>query len=118
MEALQRLLARQEAELEETKRLLELYHSVGQGHNSTTIDGFQGGKKSELLSVASSVLKGFDYGFKSRSEGPTFENLKGGNAAFIGYGPPANLWSLGTQQFMRNLKAMRNEDDDEEDSSK
>ena len=67
------------------------------------------------MSIASSVLKGFDYGFQSRSEGPKFDNLQGGNAAFIGYGPPANVVSVGTQQFMRNLNAMRNEYEDELD---
>jgi len=118
IDALERLLYRQRSEIEETKRLIELYESVGQGGN-TTIENFntEGGEKSELLSVAGAVLKGCDYGFRSRSEGPTFEDLKGGNAALIGYGPPSNLLALGSQQFMRNLKAMRNEYEDEEDTT-
>lgn len=117
IEALERLLSRQQSEIEETKRLIELYESVGQGSNST-IDSFNAeGEKSDLLSAAGAVFKGFDYGFRSRSEGPTFEDLKGGNAAFIGYGPPANLLTLGSQQFMRNTKAMMNEYEDEADIS-
>lgn len=115
MDALHRLLSRQEAEIEETKRLLELYESAQDGSDSMILDGE---KKLELMSVASSILKGFDYGFQSRSEGPTFDKLKGGNAAFIGYGPPANVASLTSQQFMRNLNAMMNEYEDEKDIGK
>ena len=109
VEALQRLLSRQQSELEETKRLLDLYNSVDavDVHSQEKTNGASAAAP-ELLSVASSVLKGFDYGFQSRSEGPSFENLKGGNSeAFVGYGPPANVWSLGSQQFMRNLNAMQ-----------
>jgi len=34
------------------------------------------------------------------------------------YGPPANIFSLGIQQFNRNLNAMRGEYLDEKDSCK
>ena len=115
VDALRRLLARQQAELDETKRLLELYESAAGFESRTSANAFTGDNQAELLSIASSMLKGFDYGFSSRSEGPTFKNLKGGNAAFIGYGPPANVLAIGTQQFMRNLNAMRNEYEEEKD---
>lgn len=111
IDALQKLLARQEAEVEETKRLLELYESVDAGNR----EDLEGDNKAELISIASSVLKGFDYGFQSRSEGPRLDNLQGGNAVFVGYGPPANVLSVGKEQFMRNLNAMRDEYEDEKD---
>jgi hypothetical protein len=111
MEALERLLLRQQADLEETKRLLSLYQTIGNS-NSTIMGSVDMQASSELMSIAASVLKGFDYGFQSRSEGPKFD-LKGGNQVFVGYGPPANILSLGSQQFMRNLNAMRNEYADE-----
>ena len=116
MAALERLLSRQQAEVEETKRLLSLYETLGSS-NSTDFSGDLGSSASELLSVAATVLKGFDYGFQSRSEGPKFD-LKGGNQIFVGYGPPANVLALGSQQFMRNLNAMRNEYADESDVRK
>jgi hypothetical protein len=122
IEALQRLLARQQSELEETKRVLELYHHAKKNldHNDREKSSKQQQQQQQpqLLSVASSIKEGFDYGFVSRSEGPSFKDLKsaGGSnpgGAFVGYGPPANLLTLGSQQFMRNLKAMRNEYEDE-----
>jgi len=116
VEALQRLLKRQQSELEETIRLLETYSP--KGGNSTTESSQGADGEPELSSVATSLLKAFDYGFQSRSEGPSFANLKGGNEAFVDYGPPANVWALGTQQFMRNLNAMRNEYEDEDDVGK
>lgn len=134
-EALERLLARQTSELEETKRLLEFYETTlgdDQSGDSKHRRKQQARKNNndkdkennELFSVANSVLKGADYGFVSRSEGPTFQNIAADddennndnnstNPVFEGYGPPANLWKLGSQQFMRNLKAMRNEYDDD-----
>jgi hypothetical protein len=115
MEALERLMSRQQAELEETKRLMSLYETIGSS-NSTMVSGGMH-SNSEFLSAAASVLKGSDYGFQSRSEGPKFD-LKGGNQVFVGYGPPANILSLGSQQFMRNLNAMRNEYADENDVRK
>ena len=117
VESLERLLVRQEAEIEETKRLLSLYKNAEQlGHADDTLHHHQDGP-SEILSVASSIMEGFNYGFQSRSEGSSFDDLKGGgNQAFNkGYGPPANLLTVGSQQFMRNLNAMRDEYEDEED---
>ena len=32
---------------------------------------------------------------------------------FEGYGPPGNIFSLGSQQFMRNMNAMKGEYNDE-----
>jgi hypothetical protein len=120
IEALQRLLACQQSELEETKRVLELYQHAKKNldHNGREKSSKQQQQQPQLLSVASSIKEGFDYGFVSRSEGPSFKDLKsaGGSnpgGAFVGYGPPANLLTLGSQQFMRNLKAMRNEYEDE-----
>lgn len=114
VEALQKLLKRQETELEETKRLLELYQTLENGNTmiNATEDGVE---NSDFMSIAATLMKGFDYGFISRSEGASFSELKGGNPSFVGYGPPANVWKLGTQQFMRNLKAMVNEYEDEPD---
>ena len=37
---------------------------------------------------------------------------------FDGYGPPASVFSLGVQQFRRNLDAIKGEYKDEEDISK
>jgi hypothetical protein len=113
IEALQRLLARQQSELEETKRVLELYqHAKNLDHDDREKSVQQ---QSQLISVASSIKEGFDYGFVSRSEGPCLKDLKaeGNPGTFAGYGPPANLLEVGSQQFMRNLKAMRNEYEDE-----
>lgn len=118
IESLQRLLARQEADIEETKRLLSLYNNAENAeHFDVDRLGNHESTQSDLLSVASSILQGFDYGFQSRSEGASFENLKGGGAEAFnkGYGPPANLLTVGSQQFMRNLNAMRNEYEDEDD---
>lgn len=107
--ALEKLLARQQAETDETQRLLELYKTIDTNNATNKVN------ETEFISLASSLMKGFDYAFVSRSEGGSFQDLKGGNDAFAGYGPPANVWKLGTQQFMRNLKAMINEYEDEED---
>ena len=97
----------------------------------------------KLSSTAASILSGFDYGFISRSEGVKTQDLdrnlkakllkKKGKAAatnegddgndnegtsIIEYydGPPENLWSLGSKQFIRNWNAIRGEygDTDEE----
>ena len=93
-EALQRLeqqLERQRNEIRETERLIDQLKSP-----------------TELPAVAKSILAGTDYGFVSRSEGANFTELSQGSG-----GPPRNLWLLGSQQFMRNLNAMRGEYEDE-----
>lgn len=68
-------------------------------------------------SIAASVAAGADYGYISRSEGCRFEittNRKevGNDARFRDYGPPGNIFELGSQQFMRNLRAMIGEYND------
>ena len=66
--------------------------------------------------LAVSVNAGVDYGFKSRSEGCRFQDINEANdGMFKNYGPPANILSLGKQQFLRNWKAMQGEYFDEED---
>lgn len=100
--SLAKLLQRQTAELEETRRLLEV------------LKGSEEKTGPESLSMAASLMKSRDYGFNSRSEGPTFSELKGGEA-FVQYGPPANVLRLGFKQFFRNLDAMRGEYEGEED---
>ena len=78
-------MLRQKADLEETKRLLELYSSP-----TFTTDGFveaatngdgvvPNGSPELMMGVAASVLKGKDYGFVSRSEGASFPDLKSSN---------------------------------------
>jgi len=119
LDALKRLLARQEAEIKETKRVLAMHENAENLHQmEDPLDDLQKGDTSfEFMAVAESIKEGFDYGFESRSEGPGFKHLKGGNnEAFEGYGPPSNVADLGGRQFMRNLKAMINEYDDEEDA--
>ena len=69
--------------------------------------------------IASSIASGADYGFISRSEGCRFSSIDQeylSDARFEGYGPPGNIFALGSQQFMRNLRAMFNEYNDDEDN--
>jgi hypothetical protein len=66
-----------------------------------------------------SIMAAANYGFKSRSEGGS-TTLQGGGTGmaedpFPGYGPPGNLWELGWQQFMRNVRAMRGEYEEDYD---
>lgn len=71
-------------------------------------------------SIILSVASGVDYGYTSRSEGCRSETIKKQSsqssidARFEGYGPPGNIFALGSQQFMRNLRAMIGEYSDEE----
>lgn len=77
-----------------------------------------------MSSIVASVAAGVDYGYTSRSEGCRSESIKsgsylgggGGNgdARFEGYGPPGNIFALGSSQFTRNLLAMIGEYNDEE----
>lgn len=70
-------------------------------------------------SITASVAAGVDYGFVSRSEGCRAEPAGGGypaDARFEDYGPPGNMLSLGSQQFVRNLRAMIGEYRDEDDN--
>ena len=108
--SLKKLLERQKEEVEETERLIQRLQDAQEQRTPLTTNG-----DDEHISTAESILTGFDYGFKSRSEGPTVAELKSASPAFEGYGPPANVWVLGSQQFMRNLRAMVGEYRDEED---
>jgi len=104
--ALMKLLEKQRKELEATQ---ELIHDLD---FSRTRNG------TAASTLTESIFSGADYGFVSRSEGCRFENVNDmTNELFEGYGPPANIFSLGSQQFMRNLNAMRGEYKDEEDVS-
>jgi ubiquinol oxidase len=104
IQSLEQLLSRQQEEIQETQRLLnKLKAAAYRDKDEALLDV----EESRALSVAESILTGTDYGFRSRSEGASFSELKG--TAAEGYGPPANLWALGTQQFMRNLRAMQGE---------
>eukprot|EP00569_Conticribra_weissflogii_P004956 CAMPEP_0171332290 /NCGR_PEP_ID=MMETSP0878-20121228/3255_1 /TAXON_ID=67004 /ORGANISM="Thalassiosira weissflogii, Strain CCMP1336" /LENGTH=640 /DNA_ID=CAMNT_0011832989 /DNA_START=300 /DNA_END=2222 /DNA_ORIENTATION=- len=69
--------------------------------------------------IATSVASGADYGFLSRSEGCRFSAIDKAylnDPRFDGYGPPGNVFQLGSQQFMRNLRAMFHEYREEEDN--
>lgn len=103
--ALGKLRHRQRRDLEETERMIDILDGK---HNELQ-------QKPELLSTslstAASLLSGADYGFISRSEGPP-PTLKGALAS-KNYGPPSNLFALGSQQFMRNWRAILGEYSDE-----
>ena len=106
--ALETLRERQRSELEETERLLELVMAQTTDHASASTP--------TSLSTAASLLSGVNYGFVGRSDGIP-ATLQGGleQLAHTYPGPPPNLWTLGTTQFMRNLKAMVGEYSDEPD---
>jgi ubiquinol oxidase len=126
--ALQRLHDRQRNELLETERMLQALSITAANSDSESGDDLQKYKaslasSSRQFSTAASILSGTDYGFVSRSEGPPailsggLSALNGNTNSGINYGPPSNIWTLGTQQFIRNLLAMKGEyaDDDRED---
>jgi ubiquinol oxidase len=105
--ALEKLRDRQRLELEETERMMEVLDGTYYGVNNLE------SISDKSLSTAASLLSGADYGFISRSEGPP-PMLKGGLSAISkNYGPPSNVFTLGTQQFMRNLRAILGEYSDE-----
>lgn len=131
--ALERLLKRQKADVEMTENLIrslkqpDIVHHDGAGDSNddshqyrnhhatfspTSTTTSQSSTSTKTLSYAASIASGFDYGFVSRSEGVEFAELNGG---IDGYGPPANLWLLGTSQFVRNWNAIKNEYKDEEE---
>jgi len=75
----------------------------------------------EAPSITASIASGFSYGFVSRSEGCRYESINQEyvqDERFVDYGPPGNVFSLGSQQFMRNLRAMIGEYKDENDNPK
>jgi len=117
--ALERLKARQQSEIQETERLIELIsnHNADDGSVSdagvATIGDVATGSFAKSLSSAASILYGFDYGFMSRSEGAR-PRLKGGEAPLLLFGstytgPPGNVLQIGIEQFFRNLNAIRGE---------
>ena len=114
VEALEKLLARQQAEVEDTETLLQQLREMDLGQADE-----------ETMNRAASVLSGVDYGFVSRSEGASFEKLHGGiyntttqGSVYEKYGPPSNIFELGIQQFIRNLNAIKGEYKDEDDIGK
>jgi Alternative oxidase len=106
IQALKQQLKRQQEDIEMTQSLLDRLE--GKKSKSDT-SGF---KKDEYLTkLAASLISGVDYGFVSRSEGVKIDDIGGK----LGVGPPANIWTLGWNQFFRNLRAMKGEYEDEED---
>jgi hypothetical protein len=108
--ALQRLKARQETELAETIKMLTMVERQEYEKSEADDDDTDAGS-----STAASLLSGFNYGFLSRSEGApaTLVSSVGGMLQSIYSGPPGNIFNVGSQQFMRNLNAMRGEYADE-----
>ena len=120
-----KLLEKQKRELRDTENLLKQLTPTEVTTNSTIFSLSNGSTSmSNATSITASVFAGVDYGFVSRSEGCRFESLESQfptsdiNPKFQGYGPPANIWKLGWQQFNRNLDAIRGEYRDEENISK
>jgi len=126
-DALSKLLERQQRDVEQTLDLLqnldvdyELFEEQQQQHyNAVFEDGFNITSQSQLTnatpSITASVASGADYGFISRSEGCRFESIdQSVDARFEGYGPPGSIFELGSQQFMRNIRAMIGEYTEEE----
>ena len=136
--ALLKLLEKQKRELKDTENLLQqlsletnnnetyssLFNSTSTATTPTTTTFTS---MTNASSITASVFAGVDYGFQSRSEGCRFESLQSEYSAvsddststimspkFKGYGPPANIWKLGVQQFNRNLNAIRGEYREEE----
>jgi len=129
-EALLKLIERQQRELEDTKTLLHKLEREGNDlitmnndtkatvttTNSTSIRSSSSLFSDGISTIAASIFSGADYGFQSRSEGCRFGNiLTKSNPLFDGYGPPANIISLATQQFQRNLDAIRGDYKDEKE---
>ena len=97
---------------------------LNNGHHfdeSFNVASFTSADNSEMAaapSITASVASGADYGYVFRSEGCKYSSLSDEypttDARFTDYGPPGNIFSLGSQQFMRNLRAMIGEYSDEE----
>lgn len=117
-DALEKLLVKQRADVEQTERLMQIVSdpSDDDRHDDTTHES----------AIVKSIMSGVHYGFVSRSEGPTFDSTSGDSlisgsysTSLEGYfGPPSNFFFLGAQQFVRNLNAIRGEYEDEEDVRK
>lgn len=124
-EALTKLLARQQSDVQQTLDLItnlelegyeqSIYESEQDDNNTSSL--------AEPASIAASIAAAADYGFISRSEGCRVPYNKDDTTTtttvfderFQDYGPPSNILSLGSQQFMRNLRAMFNEYQDEKE---
>ena len=133
-EALTKLLERQERDVQQTLQLIQDLEVVydqfeHQRQHKEDADIFNDNFNISSLtenapSITASVAAGADYGYISRSEGCRYESindLMNANTIderFEDYGPPGNIFSLGSQQFMRNLRAMIGEYKDEEDNTK
>jgi len=122
-DALNKLLERQQRDVKQTLGLLENLDVDYEAHEEQQHNAFLGENynvtslSDTAPSITASVASGADYGFISRSEGCRFESIDPeyqDDARFDGYGPPGNLLALGSQQFMRNLRAMIGEYTDEE----
>jgi len=120
--ALSKLIERQKRELEDIENLyhkLEMEESIIDPSNDTQFwitQMITNSTKStmNISSVAASVSAAADYGFFSRSEGCPFDDIDTiVDPLFDGYGPPANIISLATQQFKRNLDAIQGQYKDE-----
>ena len=120
-EALVHLLEKQRKELQETEELIENLNldtslELEQQQQQLQPQELQPHQdelkvfnaKTLASTLTKSIYAGTDYGFISRSEGCDFENVND-NDIFEGYGPPSNIFSLGRQQFVRNLNAMKGE---------
>ena len=117
-EALVHLLEKQRKELQETEELIENLNldtslELEQQLQPQELQPHQDelkvfNAKTLASTLTKSIYAGTDYGFISRSEGCDFENVND-NDIFEGYGPPSNIFSLGRQQFVRNLNAMKGE---------
>ena len=112
---------------EDRRRRREDLDDASSSSSSSIDDDGDGGNaipsSSIMASITASVAAGVDYGYTSRSEGCRSESIKsgnhlggggGGDARFEGYGPPGNVFALGSQQFARNLLAMIGEYNDEQ----
>mmetsp|Transcript_21941 Transcript_21941/g.47011 ORF Transcript_21941/g.47011 Transcript_21941/m.47011 type:complete len:618 (-) Transcript_21941:359-2212(-) len=125
-DALNKLLQRQQRDVQQTLDLLanleQVDHEAYEDQRDSMIfdENFNVTSLAETApSITASVAAGADYGFISRSEGCRSESYLNSNnidARFEEYGPPGNIFALGSQQFMRNLRAMIGEYTDEEDN--
>lgn len=126
-DALSKLLERQQRDVRQTLDLLdnlevdyEQFEELQEQEHA--VDAFDeifnvtSSLEDAAPSITKSVAAGADYGYISRSEGCRFEsiNQEYDDQRFEGYGPPGNVFSLGSQQFMRNIRAMIGEYKDEE----
>jgi ubiquinol oxidase len=116
------LIERQRKDLEASERLLSILDD--EGNVFWQSDSHNINKKGRPLgNITLSRLAGFDYGFRSRSEGPPSGfssldpfsheyNATGGKLDHTG--PPGNFLKLSVEQFRRNWQAIQGEYGDEE----